>query len=110
MDFFKKKSFEKQKTRTDFNISAIRKLSFSLFGISGLVNFFCELFFIEPGKDKYSKIFSAGGIVFNQNYILILNFFTPLITDLIDIEGICKRFLQGKLMKKVDFGYPIIFT
>lgn len=102
--------YEKQKTRTDYNISVIRKLSFSLFAISGLVNFFCELVFIENDKDNYTKVFGAGGIIFNQNYILIINCFMPLFTELLDIKGIMKRYLQRQQIKRVDLGLPVVLT
>ncbi|KRX04521.1 hypothetical protein PPERSA_04336 [Pseudocohnilembus persalinus] len=101
---------EKQWTRTLYNISAIKKLAFVQFMISALITFIIDLLVLSPEESKFSKIFGSGGLIYNQNFVLIMNSIIPFLNELIDIPWIYRNWERKYLVNLVDKGYPILYT
>jgi hypothetical protein len=56
---------EHQQTRTNYNISSIRKLALSQFAISALLTLIIQLIVANGTDDGFVKVFGNGGLVYN---------------------------------------------
>ena len=76
-------------------MSVAKKLSIALFINTSLITFIIKI--ILPGREKsYANLFGSGGLIYNQNYIFIMNIILPTILNLIFFEGWYKK-IQIKL-------------
>ncbi|EGR29411.1 hypothetical protein IMG5_156040 [Ichthyophthirius multifiliis] len=94
-------------TMTSFNTSLAKKITVASFCNTSLVTFLVVIVILDDKKSKFMKIFGEGGLAENQNYVFISNIIAPLITQLIDIEGIKKKFLRKIELKSKIYLFQL---
>ena len=104
-----KASFERHPTKTLFNISCIKKLSFSQAFITTLILFIVEIFLNEG--DAFGKTFRSGGLAYNAEWVIIGNTFIPFLVELLNVRILWKKFYRWYYIdRKVRNNQPITIT
>ncbi|EAR99889.2 calcium-activated chloride channel protein (macronuclear) [Tetrahymena thermophila SB210] len=82
-------NLEKQKTRSEYYISAIQKISLTQFTVSALIIFGNQMFYLDGGS-YFQKIFDKGGLVYNIQYVFITSTIMGSFLQFLNIPGIFK--------------------
>ena len=85
---------EKWQTKTELNISYASKLTIALFANTALITFLVEIILF---KNFYGI---AGGMIYSEYIVFILNAFVPPLVWLVDPWHLLKSYKRKKEMKK----------